>query len=156
MRQATIELARRIAERLGEVEGVVAVALGGSWARGEAYPGSDVDLGIYYRDEHRPSIEELQRLARELDNRHPPDAVTGFGEWGPWINGGAWLLVGGRKVDWLYRDLDLVERTFGECRAGESSVYYQPGHPHGSHTHIYMGEIYYCRPLHDPEGALGP
>jgi predicted nucleotidyltransferase len=153
--QATVELAQRIAARLGEIEGVVAVALGGSWAREEADPDSDVDLGIYYRDEHRPSIGELQRLAQEVDDRHPPDAVTGFGEWGPWINGGAWLLIGGQRVDWLYRDLDRVERTIGECRAGHPSVYYQPGHPHGFHTHIYLGEVHYCRLLHDPEGALG-
>jgi len=152
--QATVELAQRIAARLGEIEGVVAVALGGSWAREEADPDSDVDLGIYYRNEQRPSIEELQLLAQELDDRHPPDAVTSFGEWGPWINGGAWLLIGGRKVDWLYRDLELVERTIAECRAGRPSAYYQPGHPHGFHTHIYMGEVHYCRVLFDPEGAL--
>jgi predicted nucleotidyltransferase len=151
---ATVELAQRIAARLGEIEGVVAVALGGSWAREEAEPDSDVDLGIYYRNEHRPSIEELQRLAQELDDRHLPHAVTGFGEWGPWINGGGWLTIEGRKVDWLYRDLDLVERTIGECRSGRPSIYYQPGHPHGFHTHIYMGEVHYCRLLQDPEGAL--
>jgi predicted nucleotidyltransferase len=61
--QATVKLAQRIAARLGEIEGVVAVALGGSWARGEAHTGSDVDLGIYYRSEYRPSIEELHRLS---------------------------------------------------------------------------------------------
>ncbi len=154
MIQATVELAQRIATRLGEIEGIVAVALGGSWAREEADPDSDLDLSIYYRNDHRPSIGELRQLAQELDDRHPPDAVTGFGEWGPWINGGAWLFIGGRKVDWLYRDLDLVERTIGECRAGRPSVYYQPGHPHGFHTHMYMGEVHYCRLLHDPEGAL--
>jgi predicted nucleotidyltransferase len=65
--QATVELAQRIAARRGEIEGVVAViTLGGSWARGEAHPGSDVDLGLYYHDEHRPSVEELRGLARRL------------------------------------------------------------------------------------------
>jgi predicted nucleotidyltransferase len=152
--QATVELARRIAGRLGEIEGVVAVALGGSWARGEAHPDSDVDLGIYYRPENPPRITGLRLLARELDDRHPPDAVTDFGEWGPWINGGGWLTIEGRRVDWLYRDLDLIECTVGECSVGRPAVYYQPGHPHGFHTHIYMGEVHYCRPLHDPEGVL--
>jgi predicted nucleotidyltransferase len=152
--QATVELARRIAGRLGEIEGVVAVALGGSWARGEAHPDSDVDLGIYYRPENPPRITDLRLLARELDDRHPPDAVTDCGEWGPWINGGGWLIIEGRRVDWLYRDLCLVERIVGECSAGRPTVYYQPGHPHGFHTHIYVGEIYYCRPLYDPEDAL--
>jgi predicted nucleotidyltransferase len=152
--QAPVELAQQIAGRLGEIEGVVAVALGGSWARGEAHADSDVDLGIYYRPGNPPRITDLRLLARELDDRHPPQAVTNFGEWGPWINGGGWLTIEGRRVDWLYRDLDLVELTIGECRAGRHSVYYQPGHPHGFHTHIYMGEIHYSRSLYDPVGEL--
>jgi hypothetical protein len=152
--RATLELARRIAARLGEIEGIAAVALGGSWARGEAHPGSDVDLGLYYRDKHRPSIEELRRLARELGYRHPAAPLTDFGGWGPWIDGGAWLEVEGVQVDWLYRDLGQVLRALDDCRAGRSSVYYQPGHPHGFHTHIYVGEIHYCHPLYDPNGTL--
>ena len=39
----------RIAHRLQEADGVVAVALGGSGARGTHRPDSDVDLGLYYR-----------------------------------------------------------------------------------------------------------
>ncbi len=34
--------------------------------------------------------------------------VTEVGDWGPWIVGGAWLTVGGRKVDLLYRCADAV------------------------------------------------
>ncbi len=152
--QAPVELAQQIAGRLGEIEGVVAVALGGSWARGEAHADSDVDLGIYYRPGNPPRITDLRLLAQELDDRHPPQAVTNFGEWGPWINGGGWLTIEGRRVDWLYRDLDLVELTIGECSAGRPSVYYQPGHPHGFHTHIYAGEVHHCRVLRDARGEL--
>jgi predicted nucleotidyltransferase len=74
---------------------VVAVALGGSWARDEAHPDSDVDLGIYYRGRDRPEIEALRDLARELDDSRPRDPVTDFGGWGPWIDGGGWLVIGG-------------------------------------------------------------
>ncbi len=147
-------LAERVSARLGELEGVAAVALGGSWARGEASPDSDVDLGIYYEPERPFGIEDLRRLAQELDDRHPPDAVTEFSGWGPWINGGGWLVIGGRRVDWIYRDLALVRRTIEECRAGRPALYHQPGHPHGFHTHIYLGEIHHCRPLHDPQDVL--
>ena len=149
-----MELAERIAERLADVEGVEAVVLGGSWARGEAHPDSDVDLGIYYRPERRPSLAALRELARELDDRHVPDLVTDFGEWGPWIDGGGWLRIEGRRVDWLYRDLDLVSREISECHVGRTSSHYQPGHPHGFHTHIYAGEVHHCRVLRDVRGKL--
>jgi hypothetical protein len=112
-------------------------------------------LGIYYRPEHHPVVEELRRVARELDDRHLPDLATELGDWGPWINGGAWLRVEGRAVDWLYRDAGKVDAVIGQCIAGETACHYQPGHPHGFHEHIYLGEIYHCRTLHDPEGMLG-
>ena len=149
-----MELAERIAERLGDLEGVEAVVLGGSWARGEAHPDSDVDLGIYYRPDRRPSVRVLGELARELDDRRLPNLVTDFGEWGPWINGGGWLRVEGRRMDWLYRDLDLVTRKISECRAGRTACHYQPGHPHGFHSHIYAGEVHHCQVLRDPSGEL--
>lgn len=153
-RREVFELSVRISSHLVQIAGVEAVALGGSWARGEAHPNSDVDLGIYYRSGNPPQIEELRLLARELDDRHPEEALTDFGGWGPWIDGGGWLKIEGRSVDWLYRDLDLVERTIEECRAGRPSSHYQPGHPHGFHTHIYLGEIHHCRPLQDPKSTL--
>ena len=114
--QATVKLAQRVARRLGKIDGVVAVALGGSWVRGGAHPGSDVDLGIYYRDARRPAVEELDRLAQELGYRDPTERVTDFGGWGPWVNGGAWLQVEGTAVDWIYRELGQVSRVAAECR----------------------------------------
>ena len=149
-----LELAEHVAGRLGSIEGVAAVALGGSMARREAHPDSDIDLGVYYRLENSPSVVDLRSLAEEIDDRHPKDAATNLGEWGPWINGGAWLQIRGQRVDWLYRDLDRVEEVFAECRAGRPSCHYQPGHPHGFHNHTYIGEAHYCCPLYDPDGEL--
>jgi hypothetical protein len=149
-----MRLAEDIAGRLGEVPGVAAVALGGSRARGDARPDSDVDLGLYYHPEGPPDAEDLRRLARDLDDRRLPDLATGFGAWGPWINGGGWLRVGGRPVDWLYRDAGKVRATVERCLSGETACHYQPGHPHGFHEHIYPGEVHHCRILHDPEGLL--
>ena len=151
---AVTNIAQRIAARLGQIDGVVAVVLGGSWARGTARPDSDLDLGIYYQPAHRPSLAALRQLAQEFDDRRLPDLVTDFGEWGPWINGGAWLQIDGHHVDWLFRDLDRVAHTIDECRAGRPTCDYQIGHPHGFHNHMYMGEVHVCRPLHDPSGAL--
>ncbi|MDP8972103.1 MAG: nucleotidyltransferase domain-containing protein [Actinomycetota bacterium] len=77
----TIRFAEGMTERLGNVMGMVAVALGSSWARGRAHPDSDVDLGVYYRPDRPLTIGELRRLAQELDDRHLPDLLieTGSG-----------------------------------------------------------------------------
>jgi len=148
------QLAVRLAARLAEVEGVVAVALGGSTARPDGDEHADVDLGIYYHPERPLAVEQVRTLAAELDERGRPDAVTDVGVWGPWINGGAWLRVDGRRVDWLYRDLGRVATTIEDCRAGRATCDHQLGHPDGFHNHIYAAEVHYALPLFDPLGAL--
>jgi predicted nucleotidyltransferase len=153
-RNATIELARRVARELTAVDGIVAVALGGSWAWGGANAASDVDLGIYYHPDDPPSLEALRGIARRVDDHHTADAVTEIGEWGPWINGGAWLQIEGTKVDWLYRDLTQVTQSIEESSQGHVAVYYQPGHPFGFTSYMYMGEISYCLPLYDPRETI--
>jgi predicted nucleotidyltransferase len=153
-RIAPIDLARRVTDHLAAVEGVVAVVLGGSWARGGATTSSDVDLGIYYHPHGPPSLDALRSIAGCLDDRHTADAVTEFGAWGPWINGGAWLRIEGTKVDWLYRDLTKVRHSIDESSRGQVAVYYQPGHPFGFTSYLYMGEIDHCVPLSDPQGEI--
>jgi hypothetical protein len=143
-----------VAARLATVPGVVAVALGGSRARGTEAPDSDVDLGLYYDPASPPALGDLNALARELDDRHPTDAVTRRGEWGPWIDGGAWLTIGGARVDWLFRDLARVRRVVADCRAGRPEVAYQLGHPHAFVSAIYLGDVDCCVPLADPDGVL--
>jgi predicted nucleotidyltransferase len=149
----TVELARQVAARIGRLDGVAAVALGGSLARGRGDAHSDVDLGLYY-DPARPfSIEELRAVVTELDDDHAPELV-GFGGWGPWVNGGAWTRMRGTKVDLLYRDLRRVDRVLADCAEGRTACAYQPGHPHGFHRHIYAGEVHHNLALHDPDGTL--
>jgi len=149
-----LDLAQRVAGQLALIDGVVAVVLGGSWARGTAQSGSDLDIGIYYRAAQPPSLAALQQLAQQLDDRHLPDLLTDFGGWGPWINGGGWLRIDTQPVDWLYRDLDRVAAVVAACSAGKPTLDHQPGHPHGFHSHIYLGEVFFCRPLHDPHGVI--
>jgi predicted nucleotidyltransferase len=149
-----LALARRVAEALGAVDGVAAVVLGGSWARGAGDANSDIDLGIYYNPTRKPSLDALRDLAAALDDAHDGSAVTDYGEWGAWINGGAWLTIEGRRVDWLYRDLARVGTIIRQCRDGQTACHYQPGHPHGFHEHIYLGEVALCKPLVDGRGLV--
>src|SRR5438105_889069 len=100
-------LARAVAG-LRAVDGVVALVLGGSHARGAARPDSDLDLGIYYRAAASLDLAAVRAVAWELSDA-PDPVVTGLHEWGGWVNGGAWLTVEGQRLDFLYRDLDQVE-----------------------------------------------
>ncbi|MBW4562873.1 MAG: nucleotidyltransferase domain-containing protein [Mojavia pulchra JT2-VF2] len=143
-----------IVSSLQSIEGITAIALGGSRARGNHTQKSDVDLGIYYNKENPPDLIALNRLASELDDQGRVNLITAIGEWGKWINGGGWLKVEGVGVDFLYRDLAKVNRVIDDCHAGQITIDYQPGHPHGFVSSIYMGEVALCQPLYDPDSVL--
>ncbi len=128
--------------------------LGGSQARGTADAKSDIDIGLYYEPDQPFSIDQLGGAAEELDDRHAPGLVTHFGDWGPGVNGGGWLAIGGRHVDFLYRDLGAVRTAVDDCLAGRVKALYQLGHPMGFQNQIYLGELNSCRPLFDPLGAI--
>ena len=57
-------------------------------------------------------------------------------------------------MDLLYRPIELVETIIRDCREGRIGMDYQPGHPHGFCSAIWMGEVALCRPLSDSKGAL--
>ena len=143
-----------IVEQVKQVDGVCAVVLGGSRARGTHTPSSDVDLGIYYHPDQPLDLKALDRIAAELDDRRQPGLLTPIGGWGPWINGGGWLTVQEQKVDFLYRDLSRVGACIEACRAGQVEIVYQPGHPHGFVSSIYMAEVALCQPLWEADGQV--
>jgi hypothetical protein len=147
-------LLQRIVPVLAEVPGVAAIALGGSRARGTATETSDYDIGLYYSAEQPLDTNGLLQAARSFADAPEAAQMASVGGWGPWIVGGGWLNVAGCKVDLLYRSLDDVADVIAKCRAGEIDIHYQPGHPHGFCSAIWMGEVAWCVPLHDPEGQL--
>lgn len=143
----------RLVRALGGVPGIRAIVLGGSRARGEATAQSDYDIGLYYEADNPIDIGRLAKAAMLLPGA-ASSSVTAIGEWGPWINGGAWLTVEGKRVDLLYRDLGKVRGVIEACQGGRIERVYQPGHPHAFVSAIYMGEVALCRVLWDPEDVL--
>lgn len=118
--------------KLVRVPGVRAVTLGGSRARGTAGPASDWDFGLYYRD--RIETDAIRSLGYTGHVVEP-------GEWGRLVNGGAWLVIGGERVDLLYRDLDVVEHWVGEAEAGRFEIDRVGGHVAGLPTYVLAGEL---------------
>jgi len=143
-----------IAPVLANVAGISAVVLGGSRVRGTAKERSDYDVGLYFSRLVPLDTHALAAALRTVVDDPQYATVTPIGEWGPWIVGGGWLQLGGRKLDLLYREVEAVDRVIAEACEGVTSMHYQPGHPHGFCSAHWMGEVALCRPLHDPLGVI--
>lgn len=142
----------RIADALSRVPGVEALVLGGSRARGWHNPGSDIDIGLYYRG--RFDLEALNRAVTALDDAHRESLACAIGGWGEWVNGGAWSTIDGFAVDIIYRDLDRIDAVIAEAERGQFRLAYHFGHPHGFASAAYAGELAVSQPLRDPNGAI--
>lgn len=130
--------------------GISGVLLGGSRARGDAAPDSDIDLGLYYRQPL--DVGALAALARDVAG--PAARVTAPGDWGPWVDGGGWLSLGDRALDWIYRDLSRVRQSWQDARQGRYQFHSQVGHPLGVPDFAYAGEVALGIVLADPTGEL--
>ncbi len=121
-----------LARQLAAIPGVVAVTLGGSRATNTAVEGSDWDFGLYYRDRLDPA--DIAALGW-------PGRVFAPGEWGRILNGGAWLTIGGTKVDLIYRDLDEVLHWTAAAGDGRFEIQREVGYVAGIATYVLAGEL---------------
>lgn len=143
----------KITDSLSNIQGVRAVVLGGSRARGTHTVSSDIDVGIYY-DASSLDIGALNQAAQAVDDSGRENLITPPGGWGEWVNGGGWLVVEGRPVDFILRDLARVEGIVRECREGIVSSHYQTGHPHAFINAMYMGELAVCKVLWEKDDSI--
>jgi hypothetical protein len=123
---------RRLADRLAEIPGVVAVTLGGSRAAGTHRADSDWDFGLYYCGTIDP--DDVRALGWE-------GQVFGPGDWGRIVNGGAWLQVEGQAVDLIYRDLDDVLEWTAAAEQGRFEIQREVGYVAGIATYVLAGEL---------------
>lgn len=138
---------------LKSIEGVKAIVLGGSYATGFATEISDLDIGIYYSKQNPFDIENIKAIAKKYAANDNP-TITGYYEWGPWVNGGAWLSTPNVDVDLLYKNIDQIMKVIDDARDGiwENSYDQQP--PYGFSSIIFLAETKCCIPLYDPEGII--
>ncbi len=143
----------KVVVELAEVAGVEAIVLGGSHARGRARADSDIDVGLYYRDDIPFDIHKVGQIASRL-NDTPDPVVSDFGAWGRWVDGGAWLTIEEQRVDLLYRSLDKVQRTLKDALEGRFEIDFEQQPPFGFFGPTLLGEAAIAVPLHDPFGRL--
>ena len=139
--------------QLSAVPGIQAVVLGGSYASGTQHAASDLDIGLYYAEDRPFAIADIRRIADGV-SAEGPATVTEFYGWGAWVNGGAWIHTQHGKVDFLYRNLNQIERTIDEAQQGISRHDYDQQPAYGFYSVIYLAETQICIPLYDPEQRI--
>lgn len=147
------ELIDMLVRELGAIQGIAAIVLGGSYARGCAQAESDIDLGLLYSEREPFAIAAIRAMAARVHDAATA-VVTEFYEWGPWVNGGAWLTVRSQRVDLLYRNLEQYERVIGDAAAGRYELHYAQQPPFGFFSPTYLGELAVCVPLLDRSDRL--
>jgi hypothetical protein len=143
-----------LVESLAGIPRVAAVVLGGSYASGMQTGASDLDIGIYYTEADPFPLEQIRRIAKEISRPGQPPTVTGFYEWGAWVNGGAWIQTAAGKVDFLYRNLDQVQKAIQDAQAGIYQHDYDQQPSNGFYSLGYLAETRICLPLYDPHGRI--
>lgn len=143
-----------ITERLRHVPNLAAIVLGGSLARGLARSDSDMDIGLYYREKSPFCVDHIRSIAESTCIPESVPTVTNPYQWGPWVNGGAWIQTPSGKADFLYRNLDQVEAVIEEGRRGVWRHDYDQQPPYGFRSVVYFGETYFSVPLYDPDGEI--
>jgi predicted nucleotidyltransferase len=147
------ELVDRVVAALTTVPGIVAIGLGGSHARGRARPDSDLDICLLYSAAAPFDVAEVRAIAARLDQGGNP-VVAGLGEWGPWVDGGAWLTIEKQRVDLLYRAEDKVIAVLADAQQGRFESHFDQQPPFGYFGPTLLGEIAIMVPLADPGGRL--
>jgi predicted nucleotidyltransferase len=147
-------LLEQLVGSLSKVTHVAAVVLGGSYASGMQHSASDLDIGLYYFEAEPFSIDEIKGVANDISRLGSPPTVTGFYEWGAWVNGGAWIHTPQGKVDFLYRNLDQIQRTIAEAQQGISHHDYDQKPTYGFYSVTYLAETQICITLYDPERLI--
>ena len=142
-----------ITNSLKKIDGIKGVVLGGSYATGMATESSDLDIGIYYMPESPFDIQKIKQLAASLADQESP-VVTGFYEWGPWVNGGAWIKTANDKVDFLYKNIEQIIATIDNAQNGIWENHFEQQPPYGFSSIIFLAETHSCIPLFDPEGII--
>lgn len=141
--------AQSFASELAHIPHVVAVVLAGSRATRRERLDSDWDFAVYYRGSI--NADDVRAMGYE-------GVVVEPGAWGRIVNGGAWLTIGGERVDVLYRDIEFVEHWLREAQEGRYEVDNVAGQIAGTPTYVLAGELALGRVLHGelPEVTFPP
>jgi hypothetical protein len=138
---------------LWDVEGVKSIGILPGGKAGVGRSDAEVELVIVYRDSQPLNVAALRNALDDVNDTVGP-TVTELGGWGPWMNGGAQLTVGRRRIDLLYRSADSYSRVIDQAKDGHAEHDWLQLPPYGFPSVAYLGEIDIANPILDPREVL--
>lgn len=151
MDQEISALIAALAEVLKELfEDDPVIALAGAHAKGTADRSSDLDIFVFGR-ELRP-LAFRQKLIEDICD----------GGCTPWVSesldlpwgGSADFTYKGIKVETVLRTQAQTEQAISRCLKGDFDIIPQTWTSNGYYTYIYLSELEFLKPIHDPGGWL--
>ena len=146
------EISRKVSCIHG-IEAIVAI-LPGRDSNTHEY--TDLDIALYYAGAKPFQTEALRAFASSIVEEGEP-AVAGLHEWGHWTNGGAHVLTGSGRVNFLYRELEQVRAVVEQACQGQCLHEHvdRPSHRYYHfYSTMYLAEIENGVVLHDPRGHI--
>lgn len=81
-----------------------------------------ITISVFIIEQSISNWKEISNIAVQLDDHRHPKTLVPPGEWGQWINGGAWLTKKGLAVDFLLRDINFVAQIIQEGKKGNFTL----------------------------------
>lgn len=126
------------------------VALAGAHAKGVADSKSDLDIFLFGKAPK--SFDVRQKIVEKICDSGTAPYVS----WDlsmPW-GGSADFTYKGIKVETVLRTIEQTEQVISCCMDGEFDIIPQTWTSNGYYTYIYLSEMSFLKPVHDPDGWL--
>jgi len=130
--------------------GEYAIAMGGSYAKGTADAGSDVDLYLF----SNAVLPNRQREQITSAFSCEAEEITCWGAAASPINAGTDFRFRGRRVECWLRDSPYVEQAIAECRDGVVRREFVTWTPNGFYNHCCLSDVNVMVALEDPTGMV--
>lgn len=133
------------------VDGRYAIALAGSFAKGNADKGSDIDFFMFV--ENPKSYEERVKIIQSIADKDKPVWVSESFEESAW-GGTMDFFYQGIPVETTVRTLSQMNQVLDDCLKGKFEVIPALWTTNGYYTYIYLSELSFIKPIDDPDGIL--
>lgn len=133
------------------INGKCAIALAGSYAKGNADKSSDIDFFMFV--ENPKSYEERVKIIQSIADKDKPVWVSeSFDEsaWGGTMD----FFYQGIPVETTVRTIERMDAVINDCMEGKFEIIPALWTTNGYYTYIYLSEISFIKPIDDPHGII--